>query len=1205
LEKRQKKTTNLEFTGERFIPNIPELKHLYQEHIIRYQFASQFVREKKVLDAGCGTGYGSFLILKQGATHVTGIDNSSEAIDFCKKHYRDKNLDFKIDDCTKCHLKDSSYDVVVSFEVIEHVSDANSCLSEMKRVMKKNGIFVVSTPNKLIYPEGNIFHTKEFSESEFKSLLKKFFKNVTILYENYPSSLGIFRSGQQQNMDEIDIPNHGIGEKDNSALYFVAVCSDVKVQVQNKLFLFNDKTSLLENYPNLLKTQKEFEERTNWALELDEKLKQKNEESISIRTKFDSEISKKESKIDKLSSDISSKKSKIDKLSSDISSKKSKIDKLSSGISSKESKIDELSSDLSSKESKIDKLSSDLSSKESKIDELSSDISLKSSQLDEIQQSLSKQENEVYEIKDSLLKSKIDELISDLSSKKSKIEKLSSDISSKSSQLAEKGSHLETKNSEVNELQNALYSRDEEFQNLENAILFKIPFKIARGLDKVFPRGSKGGESIRLAKVATSTAKNEGFKVLFQAFLQKFRHKKIVQTKKPIQSSRESKTISLPKLIHITSNQPLDQKLRKFIDIDSSNILNLPSYPKISIIIPTLDQVDLLRRNLDSIVEKSTYKNYEIIIVTNNLDKNSEMRKFLDSVNHDVQIFDDKYSFSKINNFASKQAKGEFLLFLNDDIEIKSPNWLQAMIKLGLQDNVGVVGSKLIYPDGNLQEAGGIVWKGGIVWNHGRNANSSEPQFNFVRNTDFCSGACLLIKKELFEKLGGFDETYFPAYGEDADLCLSLQKLGYKILYQPLSTLIHHEGKTQGTDVKSGIKSYQIKNLEKLRKKWDKFLESRSNDSQTNVFRERNRKNGLSILYIDHYVPEYDKDAGSLLIYYVLGILSYLEHHVTFWPDNLKKTEPYTTELQQKGVEVIYGPNNFESYIKRYGKDFDYCIISRAHIAPKYIDLVKKYSKACKIIYDAIDLSFLRESREAELKNDHSLQNISIETKQLESDIIRKSDITILKTKEEANIINNENLTSSIAIIPTIEIPPDEFIPYSSRKDILFLGGFQHPPNIDSLEYTLKEIFPKLHTKLPDVKLLVVGSNAPKEVIDLCSKFDNVDFLGYVKDVKKYLKECRLLIAPLRFGAGMKGKITQSMAYGLVVITTPIGAEGISNENENLMMISESENDFANKTYDAYTNEKLWTEISTNANKYAKIHFTPEVVKAVFETILK
>ncbi|MGI0088364.1 MAG: glycosyltransferase [Nitrosotalea sp.] len=637
---------------------------------------------------------------------------------------------------------------------------------------------------------------------------------------------------------------------------------------------------------------------------------------------------------------------------------------------------------------------------------------------------------------------------------------------------------------------------------------------------------------------------------------------------------------------------------------DATNILKLSKFPRVSIIIPTYDQVDLFRRNLTSIESKTTYKNYEIIIITNNLDENSQMRKYLKTIKHRVLIFQKSYSFGDVNNFAAKEANGEYLLFLNDDVEIVSPNWLESLLYLALDDKVGAVGGKLLFPNGKLQEAGCIVWKNGSAWNYGRNGNPDDPIYNFVRDVDYCSGSCLLIKKKIFDQLGGFDLQYFPAYAEDSDICLSIAKLGYRILYQPLACIIHHEGQTQGTDVQTGIKSYQIENINKFREKWKDFLESRDTDLQENSYLERNRKSGINILYVDHYVPEYDKDAGSLTTYYVLSILSLMGHKVTFWPDNLHKTEPYTTELQQRGIEVIYGPTNFESFLKERKNNFCLAVVSRAHIAPKYIDIIKKHSPSTKIMYETIDLSFVRELREAELENNPIKLEQAKQTEQRELVLIQKSDITSVKSKKEANLLLTKDSSLTMAIIPPIQITKEKVPQFDSRKDLIFLGGFQHPPNMDSLMFLLNEIFPLIKKKVVDINLYVIGSNPPQKIKDLCSKTEGVIFLGYVKDIEPYLEKCRLMVAPLRYGAGVKGKITQSLAYGLPVVTTPTGAEGIVFDDANFLTVANNPHEFVEKTIDLYNDKQKWTKISEAGISHIDSYFSPELLKETLSQIV-
>ena len=169
-----------EFNLERVVPNEERTKFLFQEHAIRYLFASQFVKSKTVLDAACGSGYGSSILMNAGAKKVVGIDNSSEAIEYCNKNYKKENIEFKIENCEKINL-DTMFDIIVSFETIEHLKNQDNFLSGIKRVLKDDGVFIVSTPNKENYPSDNPFHFNEFTESEFKMFLGKYFSNIIIL----------------------------------------------------------------------------------------------------------------------------------------------------------------------------------------------------------------------------------------------------------------------------------------------------------------------------------------------------------------------------------------------------------------------------------------------------------------------------------------------------------------------------------------------------------------------------------------------------------------------------------------------------------------------------------------------------------------------------------------------------------------------------------------------------------------------------------------------------------------------------------------------------------------------------------------------------------------------------------------------------------------------------------------------------------------
>jgi len=581
------------------------------------------------------------------------------------------------------------------------------------------------------------------------------------------------------------------------------------------------------------------------------------------------------------------------------------------------------------------------------------------------------------------------------------------------------------------------------------------------------------------------------------------------------------------------------------------------------------------------------------------------MRKFLSGLKHDVYVYRDEYSFSAVNNFAASKAKGEFLLFLNDDIQITYDNWLEAFVKLGMNEDVGAVGGKLLFPSGKLQEAGGIIWENGTGWNYGRNKDPDDPKFNFVREVDYCSASCLFVKKSVFKKIGGFDAQYKIGYAEDADLSMAIKKLGYKVLYQPLSRVIHNEGSTSGTNVNEGIKSNQLKNQKIFFEKWKNELKDYGKDSQENAFFTSNRKEGIHILYVDHYIPEIDKDAGSQNAFFTVTTLSYLGHKVTFWPENLHKSEPYTSELQQRGIEVIYGTQNFEKFLKEQGHIYSVAILCRPHIAIHFIDKLKKYAPHCKIIYEASDLYHIGLLRESEVKQQSKKQTESSIMREREIELMKKSDLIFYRTKKDCEAALKEDQSYKAAALHLPPIYDGPVKPFDERKDIVYVGGFQHPPNSDAVEFFISEIFPFISEKLPDVKFRLVGSRIPDKIKQLCENTKNCEFVGYVYDLSSLLNECRIMVVPVRYGAGVKGKVTESMSHSLPVVTTSTGAEGLTeNQNQEHILISDDPQEFADKTVEVYKNKELWEKISKNAKDYVENNFSPEQGRDILKRVL-
>jgi GT2 family glycosyltransferase len=624
--------------------------------------------------------------------------------------------------------------------------------------------------------------------------------------------------------------------------------------------------------------------------------------------------------------------------------------------------------------------------------------------------------------------------------------------------------------------------------------------------------------------------------------------------------------------------------------------------PRVSIVIPVYGQLQMTLDCLRALGAHPPQVAIEIIVVDDG-SPDDTVRVLPQVTGLHYHLRASNGGFIAACNDGAARARGEFVVFLNNDT-LPQPGWLDALLAtFTTHPDTGLAGAKLVYPDGRLQEAGGVVFADGSAWNYGRFESPDDPRYGYVREADYLSGAAIAMPRALFARLGGFDTRYAPAYYEDTDLAFAVRAAGLKVRYQPGSVVVHREGATAGTDTGSGVKAYQVRNAGVFAAKWQQALvhhpAQRMQPTPASLHAGQPQ-----ILIIDSLTPKPDRDSASLRLVNLIRLLQEEGAHVCFIAADAAFVADYTSALQGMGVEVWHAPfvKGLPHFLREHGPRFARVLVCRHYVADALVPLLRTHAPQARVIFDTVDLHYLRERRGAQTAGDAVMLKQSQATQSLELAVMRAADTTLVVSPVEREELARQAPQVHVEILSNLHQLGGAGANFQARSDLLFVGGFHHPPNVDAVLWFAEQVFARVRAQLPDVLFHIVGVEPPPQIQRLAAQ-PGIVLHGHVPDLLPLLEGSRIALAPLRYGAGVKGKINQAMAHGLPVVATTMAVEGMHLRDGQDVLVGDTPEAFADAVVHLYRDGVLWQVLATNGLANVHRHFSLDAARATVRRV--
>lgn len=622
-----------------------------------------------------------------------------------------------------------------------------------------------------------------------------------------------------------------------------------------------------------------------------------------------------------------------------------------------------------------------------------------------------------------------------------------------------------------------------------------------------------------------------------------------------------------------------EAELDAFLSNPERLLLPEAAMPRVSILIVLFNQAALTLACLRAISAKVDIP-AEVVIVDNaSSDRTSALLDRLDGARI-IRNSENRHFLNAVNQ-AAELAKGDALLLLNNDACLREGALKAAWDALCAYPDAGAVGGPIVLPDGTLQEAGSIIWNDGSCVGYGRGCDPTAPEFQFVREVDYCSGAFLLIRRTAFEELDGLDPAFSPAYYEEADFCMRLRTVGQRVLYDPRAVIDHFEFASAGSATRA--LDLQREHHRIFFERHQVALAANHTPPGTSLLSARMRGGFRGrVLVIEDRVPFPSLGAGYPRSARLLHELAAAGWFVTLYPllfasenwDEIRAKFPATIE-----VILDRGESGLGHFLQERQTYYDVIMVCRPHNMQRFLEACGQSLPAARVVYDAEAIFADRELGKIKLSG--TIVSPSREQELLAEELRLASAAQTVVTVSDRDADRFRGFGHhDVKVLSYALVPEPTQQDHASRADILFVGALDDDPspNTDSLLWFTSEVMPQLDALIGnEYRLLVAGRCRAERIAKLAGR--RILLLGRVEDLSSLYASARLFIAPTRYAAGIPLKIYEAAARGVPVVARSLLAAQLVWQDGKELLTGDTPQAFATACARLYRDAALWQQV--------------------------